>query len=144
MCTTRGDDGEPRGFHARVRAPDIPCEVLDQSRDMGIEVTRRRRNGCAVVGAPSVPWRPLSPETSTLFKGQTPTLGGLPSVACEVREGDQITITVHASAGPGFSPGTIYEGYIVTTPSHLVEDIGAFEKFLQNVSIGSAARAQAD
>jgi hypothetical protein len=138
VCTTRNDDGEPLGFHAMVRAPDIPCETLDQSRQMGVEVPRWRRNGCAVVGVPSAPWRPLSPETSKLFN-QRPTLGGAPAVACELRDGDQIEITVYASTGSG---SDVYEGYVVTTPAHLVEDIRTFEIFLQNVRLGSAAREQ--
>lgn len=144
VCTARGDDGEPRGFYAMVRAPDIPCETLDQSRQMGVEVARWRRNGCAVIEAPSVPWRPLSPETSKLFSGQRPTLGGFPSVVCELRDGDQIEITVYASAGSGSNLGTTYEGHVVTTPLHLVEDIRAFELFLQNVSVGTATREQTD
>lgn len=142
VCTARGDDGEPRGFYALVRAPDIPCETLDQSRQMGVEVARWRLYGCAVVEAPSVPWRPLSPETSTLFRGQSPRLGGYASVACELRDGDQIQISVYASAGS--DPGRTYEGYIVTTPSHLVEDIRAFEIFLKSVSLGPAVREQAN
>jgi hypothetical protein len=32
----------------------------------------------------------------------------------------------------------------VTTPLHLVEDIRAFELFLQNVSVGIATREQTD
>ncbi len=139
VCTTRDDDGEPLGFHAMVRAPDIPCEDLDQSRQMGIEVPRWRRNGCAVVGVPSAPWRPLSPETSKLFRNQRPTLGGAPAVVCELRDGDQIEITVYASTGSG---SDVYEGYVVTTPAHLVEDIRTFEIFIQNVSLGAAAREQ--
>lgn len=140
VCTTRGDDGAPRGFHAMVRAPDTPCEILDQSRQMGVEVPRWRRNGCVVVEAPSVPWRPLSPETSKLFSDQRPALGGWPSVACELREADQIEITVNASPGSGATLGPRYEGYVVTTPSHLAEDVRAFELFLQNVRLGSAAQ----
>lgn len=139
VCTARGDDGEPRGFFATVRAPDIPCETLDQSRQMGVEIARWRRDGCAVVEAPSVPWRPLSPETSKLFRGQRPRLGGLPSVACEVRDGDQIEITVYASSGAG---SDVYEGYVVTTHPHMVEDVRAFDLFLQNVSL--AAREGTD
>ncbi|MET4682747.1 hypothetical protein [Brevundimonas faecalis] len=144
VCTARSDDGEPRGFYAMVRAPGIPCETLDQSRQMGVEVARWRRNGCPVVEAPSVPWRPLSPETSKLFRSQKPTLGGFPSVACELREGDQVEITVYASTGSGSNPGATYEGYVVTTTSRLVEDIRSFELFLENVTIGAAAREQTD
>ena len=139
VCTTRYDDGEPLGFHAMVRAPDIPCEDLDQSRQMGIEVPRWRRYGCEVVGVPSAPWRPLSPETSKLFRNQRPKLGGAPAVVCELRDGDQIEITAYASMGSG---SDVYEAYVVTTPAHLVEDIRAFEIFLQNVRLGSAAREQ--
>lgn len=91
-----------------------------------------------------MPWRPLSPETSKLFSGQRPTLGGFPSVVCELRDGDQIEITVYASAGSGSNLGTTYEGHVVTTPLHLVEDIRAFELFLQNVSVGIATREQTD
>lgn len=91
-----------------------------------------------------MPWRPLSPETSKLFRGQGPTLRGFPSVACELRDGDQVEITVYASTGSGSNLGTTYEGHVVTTPSRLVEDIRAFELFLKNVHVGSAAREQTD
>ncbi|MDP3376877.1 MAG: hypothetical protein Q8S53_00805 [Brevundimonas sp.] len=142
VCTTRDDDGEPLGFHAMVRAPDIPCEDLDQSRELGIGVVRWRRNGCTDLEDPSVPWRPLTPETSKLFRGQRLTLGGVPALACEVREGDHIGIIVYASLGSGSDLAESYAGYIGTTPAHLIEDIRAFEIFLQNVRLGPAAREQ--
>lgn len=124
--------------------PDMPCETLDQSRQMGIEVARWRRNGSVVVQAPSVPWRPLSTGTSTLFRGQGPTLRGLQSVGCELHDEDQVEITVYASTGFGSNLGTTYEGHVVITRSRLVGDIRAFELFLTNVHVGSAAREQTD
>lgn len=60
-------------------------------------------------------------------------------MVCELRDGDQIEITVYASTGSG---SDVYEGYVVTTPAHLVEDIRTFEIFIQNVSLGAAAREQ--
>ena len=137
VCTARGDDGEPRGFYAMVRAPDVPCESLDHSRQIGIEVAQSRLEGCSVVEARSVPWRPLSPETAKLFRDQRPTLSGFPSLACELRNGDQIQISVYASTGSGADPRRRYEGYIVTTPSYLAEDIRTFELFLASVGIGT-------
>ena len=143
VCTTRYDGGEPLGFHAMVRAPDIPCETLDLSREMGIEVVRWRRNGCTDLENPSVPWRPLTPETSKLFRGQRITLGGVPALACEVREEGHISIILYASPPSGSDLGESYAAYVMTTPAHLNEDIRAFEVFLRNVSLGAAAREQA-
>lgn len=139
VCTMRDDDGEPLGFHAMVRVPDIPCEELDQSREMGIQVARWRRDGCTEVDEPSVAWRTLSAETSKLFRGQSVSMGGIRALACEVREGDQIVIIVYASAGSGSDPGESYAGYVSTTPEHLIADIRAFEIFLQSIRLGAAA-----
>jgi len=145
VCTSRGTDDEPRGFFSVVRAPNIPCEIIDDSRQMGVEVARSRKNGCTSVEAPSVPWRPLSPETARLFRSLAPTLGGQPSVVCELHERDQIQISVYAPAPSSLtqerSPSTLYEGYIVTTPAHLAEDIQSFEVFLDGVHIGWPAGA---
>lgn len=142
VCTTRYDDGEPLGFHAMVRAADIPCETLDLSREMGIEVVRWRRNGCTDMENPSVPWRPLTPETSKLFRDQQLALGGFPALACEVREGDHTSILFYASPPSGSDLGESYAAYVMTTSAHLIEDIRAFEVFLQNVRLGPAAREQ--
>jgi hypothetical protein len=146
VCTSRGTDDQARGFYSMVRAPQIPCEVLDDSRQMGVEVARSRKNGCTSVEAPSVPWRALSPETAKLFRSPAPTLGGQRSVACELHEGDQIQISVYAPAPSrsieGRSPGTLYEGYVVTTSAHLAEDIRSFEVFLEGVRTGSPAGEQ--
>ena len=144
VCTARDDDGEPRGFYAIVRAPDMPCEVIDQSRQMGIEVIQSRRDDCALAEAQSMPWHPLSADTSKLFESQTRSLGGLPSLTCELRDGDQIQISVYAPTGLGSDPGATFEAYIVTTPSYLVEDIRAFETFLETARIGSTARKTTD
>lgn len=138
VCTSRGDDDEPRGFFALVRAPDIPCDVLDNSRQMGVEVARYRKKGCTAVDAPSLPWRELSAETAQLFRTR-PTLGAGPSFACELHERDQIQISVYAFADSpshqGASRGALYESYIVTTPAHLAEDVRLFEDFLKGVRI---------
>ena len=144
VCTTRYDGGEPLGFHAMVRAPDIPCEDLDLFREMGIEVVWWRRNGCTDVENPSVPWRPLTPETSKLFSAQKLALGGFPALACEVREGGHISIMLYASPASGTDLGESYAAYVMTTPAHLVEDIRTFETFLRNVRLGAAARGQTD
>lgn len=148
VCTSRGDDDEPRGFFSMLRAPDIPCEIIDDSRQMGVEVARYRIDGCAVLEAPSTPWRPLSSETAKLFQTATPSLGGEPSVACELRERGHIQISVYAlvdvHSNPGRPPGTLYEGYIVTTSIHLAEDIQSFETFLEGVRIDSPARKPTD
>lgn len=144
VCTARGHDGEPLGFYAMVRAPEIPCETVDESTQMGVEVARSRPTVCAELHASSAPWRPLSPETSRLFSGQRPTLGGLPSMACELHNGDDVAISVHASTASGHNPGTTYQAYVMTTPLRLAEDIQAFELFLKNVRIGTAAGEQTD
>lgn len=144
VCTARDDDDESLGFYALARAPDIPCDTNDQSREMGIEVVRWRREGCMDLDAPSVPWRPLSPETSKLFRGQGLTLGGIPASVCEVRQGDHISIVAYASTGSGSDAGDSYAGYVVTSTEHLAEDIRTFENFLQTVRLGASARDQLD
>lgn len=136
VCTARGDDDEPRGFSAIAYAPDLVCEVLDGSPPMGVEVARYRLNGCTVTEAPDLPWRPLSPETAKRFT-QAPKLAGRPSLACELHDAGQIQISVYASARSG-SRDVLYEGYIVTTPPRLAEDVRRFETFLEGVTLGSA------
>lgn len=148
VCTSRGDDDEPRGFYSMVREPDRPCEVFDDSRQMGVEVAQYRLNGCAVAQAPSVPWRPLSPATAKLFRNPAHTLAGQPAVACELHQHGQIQISLYAPAvsrsNPGPSAGALYDAYIVTTPAHLAEDVRSFEVFLEGVRIGSPAGARID
>jgi len=134
VCTARAADDEPRGFFTAVRAPDIPCETHDQSRVMGVEVARSRKNGCAAVDAPSLPWGPLSPATAKLFSGGAPkALAGRPATVCELHWNGYIQISVYAAAASG--PATPYEAFIVTTPEHLAEDVRPFEGFLGNVSL---------
>lgn len=140
VCTARANDDVPRGFYSVAREPDIPCDIVDQSRRMGVEVARDKRNGCTAVEAPKLPWRPLSPESAKLFRRLPPSLGGLPSLACELHEGDYIQISVFAF-GPGRVKGVapsapLFEGYILTTADHLAEDVHAFEAFLADVHIG--------
>lgn len=146
VCTARGDDDAPRGFIAMMREPDIPCEIVDSSRQMGVEVARSHKKGCLSLEAPSLPWRPLSRETSHLFENPAPTLGGRPALVCELHDGDDIQISVLASVPTG-SPAkpaseTLYEGYIVTTSDHLAEDIRSFEVFLEGLRISSPAEAR--
>lgn len=140
VCASRGDDDQPRGFVAMVRAADIPCEILDQSRQMGVEIARNPRDECAIKQAPSTHWQPLSPETAKLFRS-SPTLDGQPSRACELRISGQIQISLYAAtsrSSAGTATGPLYEAYIVTTPHHLAEDISSFEVFLRSVKIGPA------
>lgn len=140
VCTSRGEDEKARGFFAMVRPADLACDVLDQSRQMGVEIARSRKLGCASVEAPSLPWRSLSPETAKLFKKGAPILGGRPSIACELRMGGQIQVSVYVAAtshaNRANAPSPVYEAFIVTTPAYLADDIGSFEAFLNNVSIG--------
>jgi hypothetical protein len=137
VCTARASDDEPRGFFTVVRAPDIPCEITDESRRMGVEVARSRKNGCAAIDAPSLPWGPLSPATAKLFMHGTPRLlDGRPSTACELHWRGYIQVSVYAAAAS--RPATPYEAYIVTTPEHLAEDVRSFDIFLKSVSIGHA------
>lgn len=137
VCTSRGDDGEPRGFNGAVRSPDVTCEDFEAPPEMqiGVEVARWRLDGCKVTEAPSLPWRPMSPETLKLFS-RTPALAGRPSLACELRDGDDIQLSVYATARSG-SRDTLYEAYIVTSPARLAEDVRQFERFLADVSIGT-------
>lgn len=139
VCRSEGDDNEPNGFVALMRSPDIPCETLDGARKMGVEIAQYRIDGCSVVENRDLPWRPLSPEIAKHFRTATPSLGGQPSVACELHEQGYIQISVYAfseeRSNPAQPAGRPYQGYIVTTPDHLSEDVRSFEVFLKSVRI---------
>ena len=142
VCTSRGDNDDRRGFYAMLRPPSMPCDIIDDSRQMGLAVARYRIDGCMVTQARSVPWQPLSPDTEKLFSSQDhPMLGGRPSVACELRENGWVQVSVYAFASSDLDrrnpSGTLYEAYVVTTPSHLAEDIRSFDAFLKSAHIGS-------
>jgi hypothetical protein len=141
VCTSRSVDGdEVRGFYALVRPPDEPCDILDQSRQIGVELAPQRKNARTAATAITVPCGPLSAEIAKLFKGQGPTFPGRPSVACESRRDDDIQVSVYAlaaaSPNPGHAPPRLYQAWIVTTTTALAEDARAFEVFLRGVSIG--------
>ncbi|WP_041373484.1 hypothetical protein [Phenylobacterium zucineum] len=137
VCTARNDDGEARGFFAMVRAPGSPCEILDQSRVMGIEIARSPKQGCRAKADPSLAWRELSPSMAKLFDGP-PRLGSSHSRACELHQSGFIQISVYAPAPAATDPKSsepLYEAYIVTTREHLVEDVRTFEAFLKRLKV---------
>lgn len=139
VCTARSK-GEPSGFNAQVRATDIPCDIIDDARQLGLEVAPARKNARTLEQALTTPCGPLSPETAKLFKARAPTFPGRPSLACEFRMHGQIQISVYAFATTGSNPEapsrTLYEAYIVSTPVDLAEDARTFDDFLRSVRIG--------
>lgn len=143
VCTARTGE-EARGFDAQVRAPDIPCEIFDQSRQLGLELAPSRKGAGTLAQALTVPCRPLRAESAGLFGAQPPALAGQPSLACERREGGYIQISVYALA-PGSNvagaPARLYEAYIVTTPADLAEDVQALRAMLETARIGVAPLA---
>lgn len=142
VCTSRAKDDVPIGFYAMVRSPDQPCEILDNSRQIGIEIAQSQKRGCASLADLSLAWRPLTPATASMFQ-QSPRMGDAQSLACELHRGDDIQISVYARAAPQNAskprPNLLYEAYIVTDRAHLSEDVRAFEVFLRNVTIADAA-----
>jgi hypothetical protein len=140
VCTARPDDDarsfEARGFYAMIRDPDIPCDIVDPSRALGLEALTAR----TVAEARLEPCKPLSPALLRAFGGRAPAVAGLRSVACEEIARDQIAVSVFAAAGPhGTASTTLYEAYMLTDRAHLAEDARTFEGFLGTARIGARA-----
>jgi hypothetical protein len=142
VCPLDDDKGEPSGLFGDRLPADEPCGQAEQSREMGLQVAPYRMDGCTVLEARSVPWRPVSPETLKLLRGQSLTLGGFPVQVCELRMSGYVQISAYASAPSPTKQGqgmTLYEAYIVTRPEHLADDLRGLATFMDTARIGRGA-----
>lgn len=143
VCTARPFDDDlnfdGRGFYGIMRDADIPCDIIDISRDMGLEAVRERTVAELLDG----PCKPLSPAVLRVFNGRTPGFAGRQNVVCEERGNDQIAIGVYTVAGPapggGNASKTLYQAWMRTDAAHLAEDARTFEAFLRTARIGAPA-----
>jgi hypothetical protein len=143
VCTERPDDearrDEARGFYGMIRDADIPCDIVDPSRALGLEALTAR----TVTEARLEPCKPVSPARLKAFGGRPPGFPGHASVACEEITEDQIAISVFAFAAPrpgSGAPETLYEAWMLTDPAHLAEDARSFEAFLATARIPTPSR----
>lgn len=143
VCTERPDDEarsyEARGFYAMLRDPDIPCDIVDPSRALGLAALTAR----TVTEARLEPCKPLSPTILKAFGGTAPGLAGHQTVVCEEIAGDQMAVSVFAFAKPrpgSEAPATLYEAWMLTDPAHLAEDARSFETFLTRARIPTSPR----
>ena len=141
VCTERPEDEarsyEARGFYAMVRDPDIPCDIVDPSRALGLEALTER----TVAEARLEPCKPVSTARLKAFGGRAPGFPAHISVACEEITEDQIAISVFAFAEPrpGSGAPTLYEAWVLTDPAHLAEDARLFEDLLRTARIPAPA-----
>lgn len=143
VCTERRDDNvqsdEARGFYAMIRDADIPCDIVDPSRALGLAALKAR----TVDEARLEPCKPLSPAILRAFGGRPPRLAGHSGVACEEIANGQIAVSVFAFARPRpetGAPTTLYEAWVLTDPAHLAEDARSFEAFLMTARIPAPSR----
>lgn len=143
VCTARPFDDDRnfdgRGFYGMIRDPDVPCDIIEISRDIGLEALEVP----TVAEALDAPCRPLSPAVLRAFNGRAPGFAGRQSVVCEEIGNDQIAVGVFTLAGPrpgGGNPSpTLYQAWVLTDAEHLAEDARAFEDFLRTARIGAPA-----
>ena len=143
VCTARPVDDDlsydGRGFYGMIRDADIPCDIVDPSRTIGLEALKARTMREALLE----PCKPLSPAILRVFDGRTPGFSNRQSVVCEEIGNDQIAVGVYTVAGP--SPGsgnastTLYQAWMLTDEAHLAEDARTFEAFLRTARIGVPA-----
>lgn len=139
VCIARNeDDDAPRGFVGIYRSSEEPCDAVTPDRQLGVEVAYFPRLTCPMPTHPDLDWRPLSDENLALFANGAPTLAGQPSLACELRQGGHIQISVYGPMPPPGEPGVPrYEAFITTTPEDLPSDIRRLESLLETVILGS-------
>lgn len=143
VCTARpfGDDlsYEGRGFYGMIRDPDIPCDIVDPSRTMGLESLKERTVAEVLDG----PCKALSPAILRVFNGRMPGFAGRQSVVCEEIANDQIAVGVYTVVGPRAgtvnASTTLYQAWMLTDSAHLAEDARTFEVFLRTARIGPPA-----
>lgn len=143
VCTARPDDDplrdQTRGFYAMVRESEIPCDIVDPSRTLGLEALTARTVAAARPGS----CKPLSPAVLKAFGGRAPGFVGHRSVVCEEIAQGQIAVSVFAIArlrAETGAPTTLYEAWMLTDPAHLAEDARSFEAFLKTAQIPAPAR----
>ncbi len=144
VCTARPFDDDlsydGTGFYGMIRDADEPCDIVDLSRDMGLEALKVR----TVEEALRDPCQPMSPGVLKAFEGRPPGFVGHQSVVCEEIAQDQIAVGVYALAGPhpdsGNASSTLHVAWMRTDPAHLAEDARSFEAFLGTARIPAPAR----
>lgn len=143
VCTARPFEDDlsldGRGFYGMIRDPDVPCDIIEISRDLGLEalkaptVAKALPQGC----------QPLSPALLKAFGGRAPSFAGHQSQVCQEIADGQVWVGVYAVAGSrsesGSASTTLYEAYMLTTDAGLAEDARAFEVFLRAAKIGTPA-----
>lgn len=145
VCTARPFEDDlslaGRGFYGMIRDPDIPCDIIDISRDLGLEALKER----TVAEALPQGCQPLSPALLKAFGGRAPGFAGHQSQVCQETADDQVWIGVFAVAGSRSEGGsvstTLYEAYMRTTEAGLAEDARSFEAFLSRAKIGTPAES---
>lgn len=145
VCTARPFEDDlsldGRGFYGMIRDPDIPCDIIDISRDLGLEALKER----TVAEALPQGCQPLSPALLKAFGGRAPRFAGHQSQVCQETADDQVWVGVFAVAGSRSEGGsvstTLYEAYMRTTEAGLAEDARSFEAFLSRANIGTPAES---
>lgn len=143
VCTARPFEDDlsldGRGFYGMIRDPDIPCDIIDISRDLGLEALKER----TVAEALPQGCQPLSPALLKAFGGRAPRFAGHQSQVCQETADGQVWVGVFAVAGSGSEGGsvstTLYEAHMRTTEAGLAEDARSFEAFLSRAKIGTPA-----
>lgn len=145
VCTARPFEDdlslEGRGYYGMMRDPEIPCDIIDISRDMGLEALKERTLAQALPQG----CQPLSPALLKAFGGRTPGFAGHRSQVCQETADDQVWVGVFAVAGSrsrgGSGSTTLYEAWMRTTEAGLAEDARLFEAFLGRAKIGTLAES---
>ncbi|TAJ62529.1 hypothetical protein [Brevundimonas sp.] len=145
VCTARPFEDDlsldGRGFYGMIRDPDIPCDIIDISRDLGLEALKER----TVAEALPQGCQPLSPALLKAFGGRAPRFAGHQSQVCQETADDQVWVGVFAVAGSRSEGGsvstTLYEAHMRTTEAGLAEDARSFEAFLNRAKIGTLAES---
>lgn len=122
-----------------VRDPEIPCDIVDPSRALGLAALKAR----TVTEARGEPCKPLSPERLEIFGGRPPALVGHRSIACEEVVGEAIAISVFTFASPRTKPAaasTLYEAWMLTDADHMAEDARLFATFLDQAGLPASSR----
>ena len=124
-----------------IRDPDIPCDTIDISRDLGLEALKER----TVAEAFPQGCQPLSPVLLKAFGGRVPRFAGHQSQVCQETADGQVWVGVFAVAGSRSEGGsvstTLYEAHMRTTEAGLAEDARSFEAFLSRAKIGTPAES---
>lgn len=145
VCTARPFEDDlsldGRGFYGMIRDPDIPCDIIDISRDLGLEALKAR----TVAEALPQGCQPLSPALLKAFGGRAPRFAGHQSQVCQETADGQVWVGVFAVAGSRSEGGsvltTLYEAHMRTTEAGLAEDARSFEAFLSRAKIGTPAES---